>query len=459
MSRTTAITVALLALTLAGCRERMEVERAAGRIPSGTTFRSVVDAVLPSVVYIQVEARPRIAGELPFFHPQLPEEQMPDLPPALGAGSGVILNRDGYILTSDHVVQEADRVLVRLSDQREFEARVIARDPSTDVAVLKIDAHNLPTARLGDSDALLPGDWVLALGSPLDLRFTVTAGIVSAKGRSIGILDSRGPAAAAPLEHFIQTDAAINPGNSGGPLVNLAGEVVGINTAIASPTGSYTGYGFAVPINLAKRVAEELIRHGEVRRAFLGVLLADVDAADVKAYNLDAARGAEVVHVQENSPAARAGLRLGDVVTSVAGEEVETVSDLQAKLAALEPTSTTTLEVRRAGRTIEVPVRLGVIRTGIRPAPAPEPDSGVRAGFAIATQGGRPVVAAVRSYSAAARAGLAAGQIILAVNGRDVRTVRDVMEAIARTENGVLSLVVHDPRIRGRMIINFEPNR
>src|SRR5690606_28450945 len=155
-------------------------------------------------------------------------------------------SEDGYILTSDHVVQQADRVTVLLHDRRQFEARVVARDPSTDIAVVKIDASDLPVARLGDSDVLELGDWVLALGSPLGLQFSVTAGVVSAVGRAIGILD--GNSSSAPLEHFIQTDAAINPGNSGGPLVNLRGEVVGINTAIASPTGFFSGYGFAVPI-------------------------------------------------------------------------------------------------------------------------------------------------------------------------------------------------------------------
>src|SRR5690606_14965002 len=210
-----------------------------------------------------------------------------------GSGSGFIISRDGYVLTNNHVVESANRVTVTLTDNREFEAEVVGRDPNTDVAVLKIDAQDLPAVRLGDSDGLEVGDWVLALGYPMSLGETVTAGIVSAKGRSIGIMQ-KNDGASAPLEHFIQTDAAINPGNSGGPLINLSGEVVGINSAIAAATGSYSGYGFAVPIQLAKRVADDLIRYGAVHRPRLGVMIGDVTPADVEVFRLPGSSGAVV---------------------------------------------------------------------------------------------------------------------------------------------------------------------
>jgi len=393
--------------------------------------------------------------DFPFPGPGLPGPG--ELPPRVGAGSGVIISEDGYILTADHVVQQADRVTVTLHDRRQFEARVIARDPSTDVAVLHIDGQDLPVARLGDSSRLQLGDWVVAVGSPLGLEFTVTAGVVSAKGRSIGILGSTpfDQRQTMPLEHFIQTDAAINPGNSGGPLVNLAGEVVGLNTAIASPTGFFAGYGFAVPIDLAKRVAYDLIRYGHTRRGYLGVLLENVDQVDASVYGLPAAEGAHVVHVQESSPAASAGLELGDVIVGIAGEKVETVSDLQAALAALEPGATVKLSVLRFGEPIEIPITLGMIRTGITPEPQPAVDGAVRIGFAVSQQAGRLLITEVQPYSRAARAGIRPGQVIETVNQQPVHSVAEFMESVRRHDNGAVSLIVLDPSI-GRRIVNFE---
>jgi len=443
------IAVAAVSVAAAGCGRRDD--REATRVPTSATFHQAVEAVLPAVVYIRVEARPLVGSGLL----ELPPGPGPDSPDRFGqgAGSGVLVSEDGYILTSDHVVQQADRVTVLLHDRRQFEARVVARDPSTDIAVVKIDASDLPVARLGDSDVLELGDWVLALGSPLGLQFSVTAGVVSAVGRAIGILD--GNSSSAPLEHFIQTDAAINPGNSGGPLVNLRGEVVGINTAIASPTGFFSGYGFAVPINLARRVAMQLIEHGEVRRAYLGLLLNDVGPADVKVYGLEAAQGAEVVSIQPISPAAKAGVELGDVIVGIEGEEVQSVSDLQAALAVLEPGTVAVLDVIRYGERRRIPVELGLMRSGIRPEPPPPIPGPPRVGFALAVERGRLVVAAVRPYSAASRAGVRPGQVVLEVNRREIATVESFIEAVNESGDDVLSLVVLDPRL-GRTIINFE---
>jgi serine protease Do len=461
--------------------------------PTSETFHAAVEAVLPAVVHIQVEASPGWWdgmppgwGEpgqtqlppglnpgqsvpppgLPLPEPDLPlppglrppGPELPPAPPRVGAGSGVIISPDGYILTADHVVQQADRVTVTLHDRRQFEARVVARDPSTDVAVVHIEGNGLPVARLGRSEILELGDWVLAVGSPLGLEFTVTAGVVSAMGRAIGILPGPGPGEGrpAPLEHFIQTDAAINPGNSGGPLVNLKGEVVGLNTAIASPTGFFAGYGFAIPIDLARRVADDLIRHGFVRRGYLGVMLANVDQVDAQVYGLASPEGAHVIHVQQGGPAERAGVELGDVVVGIGGIDVATVSDLQAALAALEPGTTFPLRIVRYGRAMELPVQLGLVRTGIKPEPPPQVDGGVRLGFAVAPgTGGGLLVSTVQPYSRAARAGVRPGQVIVEVNRHQVSTVDELTTALGDQNHGAVSLIVQDPDI-GRRIINFE---
>jgi serine protease Do len=323
-------------------------------------FRAASGAALPGVVHVRVTQSARnVSSQLPPELRGTPWEEMfrgqGGGEPRAGSGSGFILSPDGYILTNNHVVEGADRVNVVLADKREFEARVIGRDPNTDVAVVKIDARNLPTVRLGDADALEVGDWVLALGYPLDLGQTTTAGIVSAKGRSIGIMGRSG--AEAPLEHFIQTDAAINPGNSGGPLVDLQGRVVGITSAIASPTGFYSGYGFAVPINLARRVAEDLMRDGRVHRPMIGVEIRDATSADAEVFGLPSPDGA-VVSAEPRGPAASAGLRLGDVIVAVDGSAVKGSGDLMETVMRKRPGDRVALDVIRYGDRRRVQVRL-----------------------------------------------------------------------------------------------------
>ena len=454
-----ALTAAIV-LALAGCSpDEPELQlpprsEVAATAPSSATFRAAVDNVLPAVVFIQTEARSQMEGLAPLLQSFGIEQ-----PPSVGYGSGFIFTEDGYILTADHVVTGAERVLVSLPDRRRFEARVVARDPSTDVAVVKIEGENLPAARLGISDSLALGDWVLAVGSPAGmLQFTVTAGIVSATGRSLGIIGqaSQADGRTAPIENFIQTDAAVNPGNSGGPLVNLAGEVVGINTAIYDPsrTGTFAGYSFAVPIDLARRVAEDLIRYGEVRRPYLGVYLDDVSPADTRVYGLTEPEGVEVVHVQRGSPAARAGVRLGDVITGVNGRVVRSRSELQAALASLEPGSSARLRIFRYGEQLELPVEMGTIRTGVRPDPPAEERGPARVGFAVSQSAQGVVVAAVRSYSAARQAGIRPGQLILAVNRKPVKTVDEFADEV-RSAGDVVSFIVRDPQL-GDMIVNYE---
>ena len=431
------------------------IHEAVAQTPSTDAFQAATAAVLPAVVYVQTEARPRMA--VTPFRTRAQGQPVPDLVPS-GSGSGVFFAEGGYVLTNNHVVQQAERVTVTLYDRRQFEAQVIARDPATDIAVLKVEGPNLPVARVGDSDQLALGQWVLALGSPLGLQFTVTAGIVSATGRSIGILATSQRDTgqqASPLEHFIQTDAAINPGNSGGPLVDLRGSVVGINSAIASPTGIFAGYGFAVPINLARRVAEQLIRYGEVRRPYLGVSLDNVDQVDQQVYGLPSPSGVEVVRLEDGSPAARAGIQLGDVITGVDGQQVQTVPELQVRLAQLDAGSTTQLRVVRYGRTLTIPVTLGLVRSGVRPAArvagSSEP---ARMGIAVAERGGDVLVAEVQPYSPAARAGIRPGMIIEQVNRQEIDSVNELTSVIRSAAGGPLSLIVNDPQL-GRIIVNM----
>src|SRR2546422_446036 len=276
-------------------------------------FVAVAEHVKPAVVFIRSEKRERASDtRLPpgfdDFFPQL--RRRPQI--EQGSGSGFIVSTDGYILTNNHVVAGADRVTVKLFDKREFTARVVGTDPSTDVAVIKIDTNGLPTAQFGNSDSVRIGEWVLAIGNPLgeNFTFTVTAGIVSAKGRLLGGLQQ----SRYSIQDFIQTDAAINPGNSGGPLVNVHGEVIGINSAIASETGFYTGYGFAIPINLARTVMQQLIKSGHVERAVMGVAIRAVDPEDADLVGLKEAKGVVVNDYSPDathSPAKDAGTRLG----------------------------------------------------------------------------------------------------------------------------------------------------
>src|SRR5881396_309361 len=275
-------------------------------------FVAVAEHVKPAVVFIRSEKRERASDtRLPpgfdDFFPQL--RRRPQI--EQGSGSGFIVSTDGYILTNNHVVAGADRVTVKLFDKREFTARVVGTDPSTDVAVIKIDTNGLPTAQFGNSDSVRIGEWVLAIGNPLgeNFTFTVTAGIVSAKGRLLGGLQQ----SRYSIQDFIQTDAAINPGNSGGPLVNVHGEVIGINSAIASETGYYNGYGSAIPINLARTVTTQLIQTGHVERAVMGIGIDNASQNDAEAVGLKNISGVVVSSYNDVSPAREAGIQLGDV--------------------------------------------------------------------------------------------------------------------------------------------------
>ncbi len=272
---------------------------------------------------------------------------------AQGFGSGVILSEDGFIVTNNHVIEDAQKIKVILNDKREFDARLVGTDPSTDIAVLKVDTEKLPFLTYGNSDELKLGEWVLAVGNPFNLTSTVTAGIVSARARNLGINSDQ-----FSIESFIQTDAAVNPGNSGGALVNQQGNLVGINTAIASRTGSYTGYSFAVPVSIVKKVVNDLKEFGEVQRALLGVNIGDVNAEVAKELNLDKVEGVYVGGVTENGAAREAGIKEGDVIVSVAGEKVRTSAELQEKVSQYRPGDDIKVEVLRSNEKKQFTVTL-----------------------------------------------------------------------------------------------------
>lgn len=273
--------------------------------------------------------------------------------PRSGTGSGVIYSEDGYILTNNHVVEFADEFEVTLHDNREFKARLVGRDANTDMAVIKIDGKNLPSIEIGNSDAVKVGEWVLAVGNPFDLTSTVTAGIVSAKGRDIDIIKG-----GKSIESFIQTDAAVNPGNSGGALVDVNGNLIGINSAIATPTGVFAGYSFAIPVNLAKRIADDLIKYGEYRRAYLGVNVSTMDTHVAQELGIPFTQGVVIASLDPEGSAAQAGVMENDVITKANGKTVTTSSELMELIGRSTVGETLTLNLVRDGNSREIPVRL-----------------------------------------------------------------------------------------------------
>lgn len=283
----------------------------------------------------------------------------PNTGPQHATGSGVIISGDGYIVTNNHVIENGEKIEVTLNDKRSYTAEVIGRDPSTDLALLKIKEKDLPYLIYGNSDDVQVGEWVLAVGNPFNLTSTVTAGIVSAKGRNINLLDQkRGQGAPSPIESFIQTDAAVNPGNSGGALVNSNGMLVGINSAIASNTGSYTGYSFAVPVNIVKKVVNDLLEFGKVQRAFLGVSIRDLDSKFANEKKISDLNGVYVNGITEGSAAEIAGIKEGDVITRISGQKVSNTSTLLEQIGKFRPGDKVTVSLLRDGKEMEVPVLL-----------------------------------------------------------------------------------------------------
>lgn len=323
-------------------------------VPQGLNFIYASNVVRPTVVHIKstYQAKQSQRGNNPHFNdpffryffdePDGFDQQQQK--PQQSTGSGVIISADGYIVTNNHVIEGATKIEVTLDDKRKYEAKLIGRDPETDLALLKIEEKSLSFAKFGNSDKINVGEWVLACGNPFDLTSTITAGIVSAKGRNINLLRGNSNYA---IESFIQTDAAVNPGNSGGALVNLKGELIGINTAIASTTGAYSGYSFAVPATIVKKVTEDLLNYGEVQRALLGVMITDVTAELAKEKNLSEIRGVYISGANENSSAKDAGIQEGDVILKVDDVNVNSSSELQEAIAQHRPGETVKITILR----------------------------------------------------------------------------------------------------------------
>ncbi len=363
--------------------------------------------------------------------------------PRVGTGSGVIINADGYIVTNNHVVGDADDIEVTLYDNRTYKATVIGTDPTTDLAVIQIKEKDLPYLSFIDSDAVQVGEWVLAVGNPFSLNSTVTAGIVSAKGRSINILRER-----FAVESFIQTDAAINPGNSGGALVNLAGGLVGINTAIASPTGSYSGYGFAVPSNIVNKVVTDLLEFGEVQRGVLGIMIRSVDGNLARQESLKVNDGVYVDSLLDNSAAGTAGVLPGDVIIAIEGSAVKTVSQLQEAIALRRPGDQVKVLVDRNGTEKEVTItlnsRIGKPVVASREVVDVETRLGVEfepvkqeLANELEIQGGVQV-AKLKSGKLRRETQIREGFIITKVNGKSVNSVDELESVLSRQKGGIM---------------------
>jgi len=415
-------------------------------------FSGLVREYGPAVVNVSVKGNVKTSANMPgmpgfdaddpllqFFrgfqgrrHPSVPVR---------GEGSGFIVSPDGVILTNAHVVADAQKVTVRLTDRREFEAKVLGQDEASDVAVLKIDANRLPTVRLGDPGQMKVGEWVVAIGAPFGFENSVTAGIVSAIGRNLPD-DSYVP--------FIQTDVAINPGNSGGPLFNLDGEVIGMNSQIYSQSGGYQGVSFAIPIDVAMNVSQQLRTAGHVTRGRLGVGIQDVNQALAESFGLDKPRGALVANVEKGGPAEKAGLKAGDVILAFNSQPVVTAGDLPAMVARATPGKTADVEVWRDGSKRSVRVELGELNEGSAVAAnrGGDSDSG-RLGLQV-----RPLSPDERREAdlsnglvvedadgAAAEAGIRPGDVVLSANGAPTRSVADLRKVVAASKNHVALLV------------------
>lgn len=315
-------------------------------------FCDAAESAVEGVVYVKVVKRaknyqPSNVLDLLFGYARTPKDQV-------GMGSGVIISEDGYIVTNNHVIEGADEIEVTTYDNQLFKANLVGRDPATDIALLKVETTTpLPIIPMGNSDDLRLGEWVLAIGSPYDLRSTITAGIVSAKGRSLPNYDGK-----FRVESFIQTDAAVNPGNSGGALVNANGELVGINTSIVSLTGSYTGYSFAVPVSIVSKITDDLITFGEVRRAMLGISMQNINESIKQHYNLPTADGVLVVEVAQNSPAESAGIKIGDVIVEIDARPVLTGANVQELVSMHRPGEEMLVTVIREGVRSDIIVKL-----------------------------------------------------------------------------------------------------
>lgn len=414
-------------------------------------FADMVEKVRPSIVSIYT-TKSVTMQQNPFFYffrdmPQ-DENHKPQQQKQHGLGSGIVISDDGYIITNNHVIEDVDELRVKMIDGTEYDAEIVGTDASTEIGLIKIKAKNLPVAVLGNSDRLRIGEWVMAIGNPLELTSTVTAGIVSALNRQIDI--NRSKDGVSSIENFIQTDAAINPGNSGGALINLEGEVIGVNTAIASRTNYYMGYGFAVPINIAKSVVDDLKKYGEVKRGYLGVYIAPVDPITAKGVGLDKPTGVFITSVMEGSAADKADVREGDVVLSVEGKKVDQPNELQAIVGTHNPGEKIMLKIWRDGK--EKTIRVTLESRSNEGSSSEQPNKKSESkelkdlGMKIRDLSERArdmydldngvMVVAVEAESAAAKARIMRGDVIVSLNGKSLDSVDAFYDVVSGLDEG-----------------------
>jgi Do/DeqQ family serine protease len=405
-------------------------------------FVDAADLTVHAVVHIKTELRRRNSVYDDFFNQFFGMPNYQYNQPVVATGSGVIITQDGYIVTNNHVVQNADRLEVTLNDKRSYEAEIIGLDPSTDLALIKINDTGLPFLNYGDSDKVRVGEWVLAVGNPFNLTSTVTAGIVSAKARNINILGS-----SSAIESFIQTDAPINPGNSGGALVNTKGELIGVNAAIASNTGSFSGYSFAIPVNIAKKVVSDFIAYGEIQRAYIGVTIRDIDSQFAEELKLKNLKGVYVVSVVDNSSAADADIRAKDVICKIEGKDINSVAQLMEAIGQHNPGDKISVMISRDGKTIEKSVLLKNKENSFTVVPKSEKNSFDELGASfeqISTEDknmygidyGMKITELITGKLM--NKGVREGFIITEIDKTPIRSAEDIKNAIKNKSGGVL---------------------
>jgi len=477
------LVVFLLSLLLSGCQqseakpaEEKQQDFGAEKAPLPDNSKSmdgfrfavsrVVDKVVPVVVSINTQSTVKVQqnpyGMFPFgdlFGIPRQRQQPREMPRRQGLGSGVIVSKEGYILTNNHVVEDADKIMVTLHDDREFEAEVVGTDPQTDVAVIKLKekVKDLPLAYLGESERLKVGEWVVAVGSPYGLNKTITTGIVSAKG-----VHNRGITS---YENFIQTDAAINPGNSGGGLFTLDGALIGINTAIVSRSGGFNGIGFAIPIDLAKSIADDLIDDGEVSRGWLGVGIQEVDQDIAEAMDLKEPGGVLINQIFPETPAAKAGLKTGDLVLEIDGEKVPDVNTLRNRIALVRPGQTIEMTILRDGKQQKIKVKIGSrdpeqaaasavgeqpANLGLKLRPVSKDERNVYPEYAL-------VVEAVKPDGVGAEAGIRPGDAILSLNRQQVDGVDDFYKKMAVLTGKKRTVLLFIQRGENRLYLALKP--
>lgn len=428
-------------------------------------FQPAAESSVQAVVHIKTKTNGR---QVVVRRPTIFGDVYQDMfqPPQMGAGSGVVISPDGYIVTNNHVVAGADEVTVTFNDRYTTVAKLLATDPATDIAVLKIDGTNLPYMEYGNSDNVKLGQWVLAVGYPLTLDATVTAGIVSAKSRSLGINQTQ---SAAAIESFIQTDAAVNPGNSGGALVNTKGQLIGINAAIASPTGSYAGYSYAIPSNIVKKVVEDIIDYGAVQRGYLGISYLDIKNAkpeQIKELELDRNKGVYVAYIYENGAAAKAGIKKGDFIVSINGTQVNSSPELLEQVALHKPGDNVSIDYTRNGKLVHTTVQLKNIdgTTKIIKNEASARVLGAKLRNLAATElktysiEGGVLVEKLDDGAIAQQTAMKQGFVITHVNDAMVRTVDDFQSAIG-SSGGKLRLSGFYPGRNGMYYYGLQLNQ